>query len=389
MPEAAKGLARVKQILEDRFAGIKDLKAQGKKTAGYFCSYVPLEILTALDVAHFRITGDLEEPVTAVEKILPASFCPFMRNCIDSVFKGKYDFLDGMVGAHSCDAQEKSIHVWKSRKDYEYYHYLDMPATTHSWGIEMFRKSLDKFKASAEAWMGKEISPQELKAAIEKHNRLRALVRDFYNLKRVTPQPVSGADTLRLMLALASLSPDQGIELLSEVIEETKANGGQKPDQGKKRILVYGACLDALPLITLIEDYEAEVVMDDHCMGPRTYFRDVPLTDDPMDGLTRRYADLTCARTFREAEVGELEKDHPADLESRFVHLGKYIEKWNVEGVVIQLVRFCDPFGYEVPELKDYLNSLKVPNIYVEMEYTSGSLAPLKTRVQTFLENLL
>jgi len=389
MPEAAKGLARVRQVLQDRFAGIKNLKAQGKKTVGYFCSYAPLEILTALDVAHFRITGDLEEPVTAVEKILPASFCPFMRSCIDSVFKGKYDFLDGMVGVHSCDAQEKSIHVWKSRKDYEYYHYLDMPATTHSWGMAMLRKSLDKFKASAEAWMGREISDRELKAAIEKHNQLRALVRELYNLKLVSPPPFSGAETLQTMIALASISLEQGLELLAEVLREVKAREGQWPNQGKKRILVYGACLDALPLIKLIEDYDAEVVMDDHCMGSRTYFRDVPLTEDPMDGLTQRYAHLTCARTFREAVVGELKKDHQADLEARFAHLGKYIKKWDVEGVVIQLVRFCDPFGYEVPELKDYLGSLKAPTIYMEMEYNSGSLAPLKTRVQTFLENLL
>ena len=133
MPEAQQGLVKVDQILNDRFAGVKLNKSRGLKTIGYFCSYVPLEILTAVDLASFRITGDINEPVAAVDKILPSSFCPYIRNCVDLVFKGKYDFLDGVVGAHSCDAQEKSIHVWKSRKPYDFYHYLDMPATTHSW----------------------------------------------------------------------------------------------------------------------------------------------------------------------------------------------------------------------------------------------------------------
>lgn len=389
MPEKLQGMAQVDHILNDRFAAVKEAKSRGKKIIGYFCSYIPLEILTTLDMVPFRIMGDIEEPITAMENLLPASFCPFIRNCIDGVFKGKYDILDGVVGAHSCDAQEKSIHVWKSRKKYEYYHYLDMPATRHDWGVEMFRRSLDKFKASCEAYVGGEITPEKLKDAIKKHNLQRALVKDLYNLKRQDPPLITGSETTRVMMALASVPLDEGNALLKSVIEEAKASSCKGNTQGKKRILLYGACLDALPLIKLIEDLDAEVVMDDNCMGTRTYFRDVPLTTDPMDGITTRYLGLTCARTFQEAVVGEFKKDKSADLQERFAHLGKFIKKWGVEGVVIQLVRFCDPFGFEVPELKDYLNSLNVPNIYLEMEYTTGSLAPLRTRAQTFLETLL
>lgn len=389
MPEAQQGLAKVDQILNDRFAGVKLNKSRGLKTIGYFCSYVPLEILTAVDLASFRITGDINEPVAAVDKILPSSFCPYIRNCVDLVFKGKYDFLDGVVGAHSCDAQEKSIHVWKSRKPYDFYHYLDMPATTHSWGGEMFRRSLDKFKAVCEEYTGKEISPRMLKESIDRHNRQRGLVRDLYNLKRSDPALLTGLETQKTLIALSGLPLDDGDALLSSVIAEVKAREVRDNKPKKKRILVYGACLDALPLIRLLEDYDSEVVMDDNCMGARTYFRDVPATEDPMDGIAARYLNLTCARTFREAVVGEFKKDRSADLEERFAHIGRYIKKWSVDGVVIQLVRSCDPFGYEVPELKEYLNRLGVPNIYLEMEYTSGSLAPLKTRAQTFLESIL
>ena len=99
-------------------------------------------------------------------------------------------------------------------------------------------------------------------------------------------------------------------------------------------------------------------------MGGADLFPRCPLGDDPMAALTERYADLTCPRSFREAVVGEFKKDHAAELQTRYAHLGKYIEKWGVEDAVIELVRFCDPFGYEVPEL-------------------------IKNRAQTFLENLL
>ena len=388
MPETYEGLANVSNILQDRSAAIKTIKAGGRKVVGYLCSYVPLEILTALDLAPFRILGDISNPITEADRLLPDFFCPFLRSCFDSVLKNKFDFLDAVIGVHSCDPQEKMNHLWKSTLEYEFFHYMDMPATQHDWGAKMYRQSLDNFKKSCEVFAGREISTEALRGAIELHNRQRALVRELYEFKKAPHPPISGAETLQVMMALGSIPTPEGNELLEAVIEEVRARRGEPGSQGKKRILVYGACLDAVPLIKLIEDYEADVVMDDNCMGTRTYFNDVPMTDDPLDGLAMRYMDLTCARTFKEAVVGEFRKDRAADLEIRFGHLGSYIKEWGVEGVIIQLVRFCDPFGYEVPELKDYLNSINMPNMYLEIEYTTGSLAPLKTRTQTFLENL-
>lgn len=388
MPEIYEGLAKASHILQDRSAAIKNLRAQGRKAVGYLCSYVPLEILTALDLLPVRIFGDISEPITEADRLLPGSFCPFIRSCIDSILKDKYDFLDAVIGVHSCDPQEKTIHAWKSTVNYEFFHYIDMPATTHEWGREMFRRSLDNFKKNCESYAGSEISHEALEASIALHNRQRALVRELYDFKKLDPPLISGSETLQVMMALGSISLEEGNELLEEVIREVGARQRDQGRQRKKRILVYGACIDAVPLIKLIEDFDADVVMDDNCMGPRTYFKDVPSTEDPMDGLTSRYLDLTCARTFKEAVVGEFKKDRAADLELRYGHLGEYIKEWDVQGVVVQLVRFCDPFGYELPELKDYLNSINVPNMYLELEYTTGSLAPLKTRTQTFLETL-
>jgi benzoyl-CoA reductase subunit C len=49
-------------------------------------------------------------------------------------------------------------------------------------------------------------------------------------------------------------------------------------------------------------------------------------------------------------------------------------------------MKYCDTHGYEVPGVKDYLESLGLPVLYLEHEYTMIALAPLRTRVQAFLE---
>ena len=119
----------------------------------------------------------------------------------------------------------------------------------------------------------------------------------------------------------------------------------------------------------------------------QVYFSDVELTEDPLDGLAHHYlVDLKCPRTFREATFGEIKKDYMTDLESRFGYLGDYAKEWKANGVILQSVRYCDTHGYEVPAVKDYLDHTGLPNTYLEHDYSEAALAPLKTRVQAFLE---
>lgn len=92
--------------------------------------------------------------------------------------------------------------------------------------------------------------------------------------------------------------------------------------------------------------------------------------------------DLKCPRTFREAAFGETRKDYMADLGARFGYFRDYAKEWNVNGVILQSVKYCDVHGYEVPGLKDYLDSIGLPSTYLEHDYSEGSLAPLRTRVQ-------
>jgi benzoyl-CoA reductase/2-hydroxyglutaryl-CoA dehydratase subunit BcrC/BadD/HgdB len=115
----------------------------------------------------------------------------------------------------------------------------------------------------------------------------------------------------------------------------------------------------------------------------------VKFTADPLEGLANYYlSEITCARTFRQATLGETRKDYVSDLQSRFGYLKGIIKEWNINGVVMLLVRYCDPFAFEMPSLKDYLDSLGIQSTYIEYNYTIGALAPLRTRVEAFLETI-
>jgi benzoyl-CoA reductase subunit C len=386
MAKASKGLAKAKEIYENRSARVKELRAEGKKIVGYPCIYVPLEMLTALDLVPYRIYGDIREPVTEADRGLQTAFCPIMRSAFDLGLKGKYDFLDGFVAAHSCDPQEKCMRVWLSLIKYPYTHFLDVPATLHEGSWEYFKGQLTTLKKTLESFTAKVMTQARLGEAIEAHNLQRALVRELYDLRKPDPPLISGTETLQVIKALTSIPVEEGNELLRQVITEVK-NRKDGPQKKPARLLVWGNTMDDISHIETIEGNEANIVMDDHCGGSRAYRTDIELTEDLLDGLADYYLEkLIPPRTFREAVPGETRKDWAADLESRFGYIGEYIKDWNVNGVVMQLVRYCDPHGFEQPAIKDYFDSLGIPSVYLEHDYSEGALAPLRTRVQGFLE---
>jgi benzoyl-CoA reductase/2-hydroxyglutaryl-CoA dehydratase subunit BcrC/BadD/HgdB len=344
-------------------------------------------MLTALDLVPYRTCGDIKEPVTEADRALPHSFCPVMRNCLDCALKNKNDFLDGMVTVHSCDPQEKTARVWESYTNYPYFHFIDMPITVRPESLEYFKSQLNDFRKTLEGFIGKKLSTNKLEAAIKSHNRQRALVRELYELTKSSPPYISGTEIVQVVKALTSLPVVEGNNLLTETISEVK-NRTDRPEKKSARLLIWSSTLDDTDIMQVFEA-KANVVMNESCGGIRAYRSEVKSTADPLEGLADYYLnEITCARTFRQATLGETRKDYARDLQSRFGYLKGIIKEWKINGAIMLLVRYCDPFAFEMPSLKDYFNSLGVPSTYIEYDYTTGALAPLRTRVEAFLETI-
>jgi benzoyl-CoA reductase subunit C len=124
------------------------------------------------------------------------------------------------------------------------------------------------------------------------------------------------------------------------------------------------------------------VVADDLCPGAREFWADVEVTADPIDGIAERYLrKINCGRTFR-----QMEGSYDDYLEERFGHIGRFIKEFKVDGVVLYIYKYCDPYGFDVPPMKSYIESVGVPVLYLEDEYSMSTIGRLRTRIQAFLE---
>lgn len=359
----------------------RELKKQGKKVIGYICAFVPLEMLSAAGVVPVRIKGNVREPITRADAEMETIVCPLIRSCFDLALKGKYEFLDGLVVPHSCDSVTRTYDIWKSNLKLPFCHFLNVPHSTSEPSLKFFRAMLELFRNSLEKFTGKEISDRDLVRAIKLHNRNRALMRQLYELRKSDPPLISGVEMTRVLVAAMSLPVDESNSLLESIIREVKARN--KPTAKKSaRIMVIGAQVDDTALMEIIEENDASVVIDDLCIGTKIYWPDVAVNDDPLGSLATRYLeDLMCPRTYRD-KTGTNEEY----VEERFGHIGRFIREYKVNGVVLYIYKYCDPYGFEVPDIKRYIEALNIPVLYLEDEYSLSSIGRLKTRVQAFLE---
>ena len=378
-----KGLAKADDIYRNRSKRARELKAEGKKVFGYFCCYPPVEFFTALDVVPFRLLGDMDEPITVGDGYLPPVMCIFYRSVFDISKKDRYDFLDGFVGCHACDGCERTTHIWKDYMITPYSFYLDVPHTAHKASIDFFKGQMEYLKKTLEEHTGKQITPEALNNAIAVHNKQRALVRDLYDLRKSDPPLITGSEVLKVIIATMCMPVEEGNKLLEDVIEEIKTRT-DVPEKKVGRILVWGSLIDNTALTELVENSGMNIVMDDTAIGYRPFMHDVEISSDPVFSLAEHYlVHILCPRTFRETGASYMD-----DLEDRFSYLKEFAKEWNVNGAYLNIVRNCDPHGYEVPGMKDYLESLGLPVLVLEEDYSTASLEPLRTRLQALKETI-
>ncbi len=374
--------SKVKSFYEDYGRRARELHGAGRRFIGYICSFVPLEIITASGAIPFRVRGNLHEPITKGDTLLETIVCPYYRSCFDLSVKDRYAFLSGMVIPHGCDSMVRSYSVWSYSLPYSYFHFVNNPTVCEESSFEFFEEELKTFKKSLEQFTGKEITRQDLEQAILAHNENRERVKALYDLRKSDPPLLSGTELTMTLTVGSSLPVEESTRLFDEVLAEVRGREKSPLPKGP-RILVDGACLDNIELIRLVEELGGNVVADTICNGARDQLPKTEVGQEPIKALALRYLDkVNCPKTYRANQAGTFE----GDIANRFGDIGAYAKAFKVQGAILYVYKYCDPFGFEVPARKAYYQSIQVPLLHLEDIYSAGTMGQLRTRIQAFLE---
>lgn len=375
------GLATAEKLYTQYGSRARELKAAGKKIIGYLSALGPVEIMTAAGVVPFRLKGNVSEAISKGDAYMESIVCPFVRNVFDLAVKGKYDFLDGMVLPHQCDSIDRTNETWSYTLKLPYWHFLNVPHVTGDPSITFMKEILRIFIGTLEKFTGTKITDEAIAAAVKAHNENRKLMRELYDLRKSNPPAISGTEMMKVLVAAMSLPVEESSALIKAVTSEVKAKGAATNGKAK-RIMIIGDQIDDVAIIDAIESTGAYLVMDDLSLGAKMYWQDVDATPDPLQGIAERYLrKLKIPTTF----VGSADT-YAGILEERFGHMKKYVNEFKVDGVILFIYKYCDPYGFEVPAIKSFIESAGTPVLYLEDEYSTSSLARVKTRIEAFLE---
>jgi len=357
----------------------------GYQAMGYFCTYVPEEIIHAAGVVPLRIRSGDQTPSRA-DAHLQSYTCALCRSALDQALRGDLGFLHGVVFPHTCDTIQALTDIWRMSFPGLYVETIVQPVRLSSPSTRPYLiAELQRFRHSLEELIGQEISDQAISASIELYNEKRRLLARLYDLRdRLTAPELFAAtgagfimppqDYNQLLGELVELLAEEGVSILPSL--PGRGWGRVDPHQpgfkGPGLVLV-GAVLDDPAILTIVEELGARIVGDDLCTGSRYFAQPVETDGDPIAALADRYLNRRpCpAKYHPDYEPGE--------------HLLKLVSDSQADGVVFILEKFCDPHAFDYAMVKEKLDAAAVPHLRLEIEHVPA-LGQWRTRLQAFLE---
>jgi benzoyl-CoA reductase subunit C len=258
-------------------------------------------------------------------------------------------------------------------------HYLDLPQNfDRELGGAFYQQDLEQLASDLHQRGASPLNPDALRRSIALYNENRRLVRELYDLRRLTPWTVPTHELYLLLRAALVLPVEEASTLLRSYRELAEADPARVPlDQA--RVLLTGSFCEQPPLglIKTLERAGCYIVDDDFVQVHRFIRGDIPTEGDPMENLVRAFLEDAAASPTRyidEAVKGD-------ELLCRAKASG-------TEGVLFCAPSFCDPALLDQPMLVRAVERQGLPWTAFKYSENSGQFQVIREQAGTFADSI-
>ena len=372
---------RIVSAFEKNALAVQEAKKQGKKVVGQYCLYSPSEIAVAAGAIPVSLCGTRNDSIPAAEEMLPRALCPLIKSSFGFALNDSCPYLgaaDVVVADTTCDGKKKMYELLAA---YKPVFLLQLPQVQNEDALAYWRHQFELLVAFLEKEFQVSITEKKLRDAIRLMNRERQALKAVMDLARRKPSPITGMELLEISFK-TSFFPDKekGIAMMQDLAQEL----GALADAGKAgaaesapRILLTGVPtgMGSHKVVRLIEECGGSVVCLDNCSGYKKTRVMMDESGDPLTEMARRYLDVPCAvmspNPRRYAAIEELAAD------------------FSVNAVVDLTWQGCQTYAVESWSLKKFVQeSLSLPYMQIETDYSETDTEQLKVRIEAFIEML-
>ncbi len=354
---------------------LEEAKKNGKKIIGYFCSYMPEEIIHAAGFIPYRMRAVESKSTTKADAYYSSINCTFVKHCFNKALNGDFAFLDGVVFVNGCDHSRRMYDNWRYAGIGNSFLYMFFaPHKLGDNALEYYLKECKKLKSAMEKKFQVSITDETLKESIRLYNQKRRLLADIYSMRNKKDVPIKASELLGVMLAVTAVPVEKAIDILTGVKKFLEGRVVSKPDE--MRLFISGGCIEEVDHLELIENCGCVIVADNICLGSRHFLDEIKTEGDSLQAIAHRYLNhLSCPRMM-------------GDFNRRFDYLLDVRNEYGVDGAIIEKLKFCDIWGGEIYLYRQETKTNNVPLLALEREIYGGGAGQIKTRVQAFLEKL-
>ncbi len=364
--EALPTLTRTEYIQRQR-------ELHGRRTVAVLPVHHPKQLLTALDVLSVELWGPPGPPRGDAAGRLQPYVCAVARNALAFLAAAGADAVDAVLFPHTCDSIQglatlvTDLGGW-SKPALTFLH----PKGLERPGVRAFLEAeLRALACALEALAGRRLEPARLAAAVRLHDEIDAARAELLDGR--ARLDLSDPELYALLRRGEWLWPEDHLAEL----RAARAALRPAPVQTGVPILVSGYVPEPAAILEVLRDAGAYVAADDYAAVGRRVVR-APAFEggDPWAALVERHLAAPPCPT-RAAEQG-----------ARIRHLEALRERSGARGVLLHLVKFCEPELFDVPAIRAAFARRGVPVLVVEGELEAALPAQVVTRVEAFVELL-
>jgi len=353
---------------------VGEAAAAGNKIIGTTCSYIPRPLVSVAGLEPVRMRAPGVSGTPMADTYLSSVLCSYTRSLLESALEGTYDGLDGWVFTASCDHLRRLCDNLEYLLEPPFLHILDLPHKMGEEALAWYVEELERLARALSSRFGVDTGRDALAAAIREQNEYLSLVRRIGDLRRREHPPISGADFHRILVAGETAPRDRLAGPLRELGDALE--GAEGIHDFRARVMVVGSQLDDPGYIRLVESMGALVVADRFCLGSVPGLEPVPEQGDPLREMA--------AHTLRKTACPRMMEAFNQRLQTIVDAAGAF----RVDGVILEVMKFCDVWGVESSPLTAALREAGLPVLRLEREYALSGEGQVRTRVQAFLESM-
>jgi benzoyl-CoA reductase/2-hydroxyglutaryl-CoA dehydratase subunit BcrC/BadD/HgdB len=346
--------------------------AHGRRSVAVLPIHYPKELLTAMDVLAVELWGPPGPPRGQAAGRIQAYVCAVARNALAFLASGGADDVDGVLFPHTCDSIQGLATLatdfggW-GKPSFTFLHPRGPPRESSRRYLEA---ELRELATRLEGFTGRRLDEARLAWALRLHAEVdaeRAALLDGRGRIAVS-DPVLYA----LLRRGEWLWPEDHLAELRDF----RARFPPGAPRGGVPILVSGYVPEPPAILEVLDRAGAWVAADDHAAVGRRVVRAPVTATDPWQALLERYWAAPPCST------------RSADPAERVRHLEGLLDRSGARGVILHLVKFCEPELFDVPLLRRAFAARGVPVLYLEGELERELSGQAVTRLEAFVEML-